>query len=142
MIGHLNVISYSSKFDGITVIIPGSLVVPIEMRSSHIRQRRNTQQKVNTSCCPVDREGMFVELKFRKSKWLLLTITQAKMITSILTRVDELMDSNEYDQILLAGDFNAQSNEKVITDFLDVYILQNLVKDKICFKFLLDPTFF
>ena len=39
-----------------------------------------------------------------------------------------------YDKFLLVGDFNAEGIEAVISEFLDLYNLTNLVKDKTCFK--------
>ena len=45
-----------------------------------------------------------------------------------------------YDKFLLVGDFNAAENEAVISEFLDLYNLTNLVKGKTCFKSRNNPS--
>ena len=47
---------------------------------------------------------------------------------------------NTYDKILLVGDFNAEEKETDCEDFLDLYNLKKLVKDKTCFKSIKRPT--
>ena len=44
------------------------------------------------------------------------------------------------DKFLLVGDFNAEENEAVISKFLDLYNLTNLVKGKTCFKSRNNPS--
>ena len=38
--------------------------------------------------------------------------------------------NDKYVNILLAGDFNAEDNENILKDFLELYNLHNLVKEK------------
>ena len=45
-----------------------------------------------------------------------------------------------YVKVYFVGDFNSEENESVISTFLDLYHLKNLVKDKTCFKPLNMPT--
>ena len=39
-----------------------------------------------------------------------------------------------YDNILLLGDFNSEFSELCLNDFCDTYNLKNLVKEPTCFK--------
>ena len=43
-------------------------------------------------------------------------------------------------EFFLDGDFNAEENEPVISEFLDLYNLTNLVRDNTCFKSLKNPS--
>ena len=87
---------------------------------------------------PDDIEGLFIELNFRKSKWLLGGIYHPPsqddnyFFRCIARALDAYNDI--YDKFLLIGDFNAEENEAVISEFLDLYNLTNLVKGKTCFK--------
>ena len=45
-----------------------------------------------------------------------------------------------YDKILLTGDFNADENKGSLKSFLELYDLKNLVREKTCFKSLLNPS--
>ena len=45
-----------------------------------------------------------------------------------------------YDKILLADDVNAEINMSIMTDFVEFYNLGCLLKDKTCFKSLLNPS--
>ena len=93
---------------------------------------------------PDDIESMFVELNFRKSKWLLGGVYHPPSqnddyFFNCLGSALEIYN-NTYDKILLVGDFNAEETESVCDGFLDLYNLKNLVKDKTCFKSIKKPT--
>ena len=45
-----------------------------------------------------------------------------------------------YDKFILAGDFNIQEHEQALSEFLDKYNANNLVKDKTCFKSIENPS--
>lgn len=89
-------------------------------------------------------EGIFVELNFRKSKWLLLgtyhppSQSDSFYFDSIGKAID--FYNNKYDKLILTGDFNAQEEETVLSDFMGLYDLHNLVKDKTCFRSSISPT--
>ena len=38
------------------------------------------------------------------------------------------------DEILLTGDLNAEEWEAILSEFMELYDLKNLVKEKTCFK--------
>ena len=89
-------------------------------------------------------EGIFVELNLRKTKWLILgtyhTPSQNdKFYFDDVGRALEIYN-NKYDQILLAGGFNAVVHKTVLNNFLELYNLRNVVNEKTCFKSLQNPT--
>ena len=92
---------------------------------------------------PDDIEGMFIELNFRKSKWLLggMYHPPSKKDDYFFKCIRRALDvyNDIYDKFLLVGDFNAEENGPVISDFLDLYNLTNLARDNTCFKSLKNP---
>ena len=86
---------------------------------------------------------MFVELNFRKCKWLLGGVYHppSQKDDYFFNCLGSAINVyNTYDKILLVGDFNAEEKESDCEDFLDLYNLKNLVKDKTCFKSIKRPT--
>ena len=89
-------------------------------------------------------EGIFVEISFRKSKWLLLGTYHPPSqndnfyFNSIGQGIDVYTKS--YDKFLLIGDFNAEEGEAVMENFMELYDLGNLVKEKTCFKSVENPS--
>ena len=83
-------------------------------------------------------EGIFIEINFRKSKWLILgtyhppSQSDNLYFDNIARAID--ICTHTYDKILLTGDFNAEENECILGNFMELYDLKNLVKDKKCFK--------
>ena len=74
---------------------------------------------------PQDVEGMFVELNFRKTKWLLFE------------SLDKALDCySSYDRIVLIEDFNSEDHETCMETFLYQHNLTNIVKEGTCFKIL------
>ena len=45
-----------------------------------------------------------------------------------------------YDNILLFGDFNSEFSEPCLSDFCDIYNLKNLVKEPTCYKSRNNPS--
>ena len=82
-------------------------------------------------------EGISGEINFRKSKWLLLgTYHQPSQNKTFYFRnIGRALDiyTQNYDKIVLAGDFNAEETEIILNNFMDLYDLQNLVKENTCF---------
>ena len=83
-------------------------------------------------------EGFFVEINLRKKKWLLscsYNPTRKNIVNrvkNISTGLDQL--SATYDKLILLGDFNLEPEEVKMLDFLNIYNLKNLVKQKMCYK--------
>ena len=68
-----------------------------------------------------DMEGLFVELNFRKVKWLLLGTYHPPSQNDIyyFNQLDKAIDTyNNYEKILLIGDFNAETSEACLESFL------------------------
>ena len=42
--------------------------------------------------------------------------------------------SNKYTNFFLAGDFNSEGTETVLSEFLNTHDVKNMVKEKTCFK--------
>ena len=93
---------------------------------------------------PKDIEGIFVELNFRKSKLLLFGTyhppSQSDIYYFECVGKALLPYVEKYNRILLCGDFNAQVHEPILSDFLITYGLKCIIKDKTCFKSLINPS--
>ena len=70
---------------------------------------------------PSDIEGLYIELNFRKCKWLLLgTYTSPSQSDQLyFNNLDKSPDTySNYGKILLVGDFNAQTTDHYLSSFL------------------------
>ena len=88
---------------------------------------------------PQDVEGMFVELNFRKIKWLLFGTyhTPSQNDQYYFEALDKALDCySSYDRIVLIGDFNSEDHETCMETFLYQHNLTNIVKEGTCFKIL------
>ena len=86
---------------------------------------------------------MFVELNFRKSKWLLFGTYHppAQNDQYFFNCIDKALDTySNYTNVLLAGDFNAEDDEPCLSNFLYQHDLYNLAKVSTCFKNSSKPT--
>ena len=87
---------------------------------------------------PNDIEALVVEINLRKTKFLLLggyrppSQSQNYFFDSITNALD--VYAGIYDKFLLAGDFNLESTESIIDDFMYENNLECIVKDMTCFK--------
>ena len=92
---------------------------------------------------PSNVKGLFVELNFRKSKWLLCGTYHppAQNDKYFFNCIDKALDIySNYDNVLLAGDLSAEDNEPCLGNFLYQHDLYNLVKVGACFKNSSKPT--
>ena len=88
-------------------------------------------------------KSFFVELNFRKSNWLLCGTSHqpAQNDQYFFNCIDKAVDTySSYDNVLLAGDFNAEDDEPCLSNFLYQHDLYNLVKVGTCFKKSSKPT--
>ena len=84
---------------------------------------------------PSDVEGLFVELNFRKSKWLLFGTYHLHKWSVFFNSILKALDTyGNYDNVLLAADFDAENDEPCLSTFLDQHDLYNFVKESTCFK--------
>ena len=89
-----------------------------------------------------DTEGLFIEPNFRKAKWLLFGKYHppTQSYSYYFNNLDKAIDLySYYDKKLLVGDFNTEVSD-VLSIFLHQHDLENLAKDKICFKNANNPT--
>ena len=94
---------------------------------------------------PEDIESIFIELNFRRNKWLLMgTYHPPSQCTNYYyTEIGKALDvySNSYDNFLLIGDFNNEKETETNTArFMETYNLKNLVKEPTCYKNPLNPS--
>ena len=93
---------------------------------------------------PSNIEGIFVELNFRKTKFLLLATYHPpnQLDNYYFQCIGNALENyiRNYDKIILAGDFNAQEEETIMSMFLGTYGLQSLVKENTCFKSIDNPS--
>ena len=91
---------------------------------------------------PDDIEGLFIELNSAKTKWFLFgTYHRTTQSDSYyFNNLDKALDLyNNYDKNLLGGDFTSEVSN-VLSIFLYQHDLENLVKDKTCFKNAIFPS--
>ena len=91
---------------------------------------------VSTDDRPI--ESFYVELNFRKKKWLLNSSYNPKhsSIESHLDSLSKSIDSlsSKYDNFVLLGDFNSCMEDFPMKTFGENYKLRNLIKEPTCFK--------
>ena len=106
--------------------------------------RDNIRSKLLTKhVFPDNIEGLFVELNFRKSKWLLMrTYHPPSQSDSYFSEhLDKALDIySNYEKVLLTGDFNSGITEPCMDSFLYQHDVTSLVKEKTCFKSITNPT--
>ena len=92
---------------------------------------------------PDIKEGLFVELNFRKSKWLLMRAWKppSRSDSYFFEYLDKALDIyNNCEKVLLTGDFNSEITEPGMDFFLYQHDMTSLVKEKTCFKSNINPT--
>ena len=88
-------------------------------------------------------EGLFVELNFRKCKWLLFGKYHPPSQPDIyyFDNLDRASDTySNYEKRLLVRDFNTKTSEPRTDSFVCEHELHNLVKEKTCFKSVHNPN--
>ena len=82
-------------------------------------------------------EGFFIELNLRRKKWLLCCSYNPKysQISHHLKEIGKDLDvlTSNYDNIILMGDFNAEPADTAVSDFCEIYNLNNIIREKTCF---------
>ena len=95
----------------------------------------------NDSLGPI--EGIFLEINLKKSKWLIFgSYHRPKQNDDYyFDHVTHALDfyARSYDKFLLAGDFNSEEHQLSLNSFLNQQNSKNLVKDKTCFKSIVNP---
>ena len=93
---------------------------------------------------PNDIECLFIEIKLRNKKFVVVTgYNPHKETTSyFLSHVGKALDKllGRYENILILGDMNSTQEEHCMTDFCDTYDLENLINEPTCFKNPINPS--
>ena len=93
---------------------------------------------VSKHTLPDDIEGMLIEIKLRKTKWLILWTYHPpnqpddyffKAAGNVLDRY-----LKSYEKFLLLGDFNTEDIKPILSEFLEQYEAKSIMKNKTCFK--------
>ena len=105
-----------------------------------VRENISSKKLLNHTL-PTDIEALFIEINIRKARFLLMAAYH-RSDYYFFDSIGHILDryANQYDKILLSGDFNAQDTESCLSDFLYQHDLTNLVKEKTCFKRTDNPT--
>ena len=86
----------------------------------------------------LDIEGIFIELNFRKKKWLLSCSynPNKNTITDHLEILRRNLDlySAHYENLIIIGDFNTDINQSYMKSFCESYTLSSLIKEPTCHK--------
>ena len=88
-------------------------------------------------------EGLFINLNFRKVQWLLFgTYHQPSQKDSYyFNNLDKALDLySHYDKKLSVGDFNTEVSDNFFSTIPYQHDLENLAKDKTCFKNANNPS--
>ena len=87
---------------------------------------------------PDDIEGMFIEIKLKKTKWLIHGTHHPPNQPDdyFFKAVDNASDQylKTYKNYLLLGDFNAENTEPILSEFLEQYEAKNIMENKTCLK--------
>lgn len=86
---------------------------------------------------PSDIECIALELNVRTTKWLVLSVYRNPKtgLTYFLDQIQNLTKSfSNYENILILGDFNQETNNTHVRQFMETSSLKNLIKSPTCFK--------
>ena len=167
VLAHLNINSLRNKFDALVEQVSGNVDVLVLSETKIDKSFPEDQFKIPGFCTPfrLDRdrfgggilvyvqenipakllsseaktiEGIFIELNFRKKKWL-LSCSYNPSKSNIISHLEHLrrsldLYSANYDNLLLMGDFNVNTSELNMKDFCDSYGFKSLIKVPTCFK--------
>ena len=83
-------------------------------------------------------EGLYIELNFRKRKWL-LSCSYNPNKNKIMNHLDALRRNldlypSEYEHVTLLGDFNVETKKPCMQSFLELYGFRNLISEPTCYK--------
>ena len=164
ILGHLNINSIRNKFDLIFDQIKGNVDIMVISQTRLAESFPNGKFKIPGYAlpCRLDRnqfgggimvfvredipslvlslnksiESLFMELKFRKKKWL-LCCTYNPNRKNIPSHLDLLrrslhLHSAEYEHFIIVGDFNTEVTQTSMKVFCDSYEFKNLIKDAAC----------
>ena len=160
IIGNLNINSLPKKFDDLKALVTGMLDILIIterkldntfQHSKPYRLDRNRNgggiiiyvredipnRMLTKHNFPDNIEGLFIELNFRKGKWLLggMYHPPCQPDQYFFKTLDKVLDVySNYENVLLIGDFNTQIGESHLDTFLYQHELANINKEPTCYN--------
>ena len=87
---------------------------------------------------PDNIKALFVELNFRKSRWLIMGAYHppSQSDSYFFEHLDKALDVySNYEKVLLTGDFNSEITEHCMDSFLYQHVMTSLVKEKTFLKY-------
>ena len=103
-----------------------------------------TCKQLTKHILPDDIEEIFVEINLRKTKWLLFGGYRPprQQAEYLLKYANYALDTyrQTFDKFLLAGDFNIEETDAIMSEFLFKNDSKNLVQQKTCFKSTNNPS--
>ena len=100
-----------------------------------------TELNFQKLCCPAvndDIQCIMGELNLRKQMWLIISIYRnpKQDISYFLENLTKILDfySQKYENIIVMGDFNAETSQSDMTNFMLNFNLYNLIKTPTCYK--------
>ena len=101
-------------------------------------------KELKTVPIPNGMECLFFEINLYKRKRILGSFYNPSktLVVSQLILLGTCLDyyCQQYNSIILLGDFNSEITEPVMNEFCEIFDLKNLVKENTCFKSLENPT--
>ena len=101
-------------------------------------------KELKTLPIPNGMEFLFFEINLYKRKWIIESFYNPSkiLVDSQLISLGTCLDHHcqQYDNIILLGDFNSEITEHAMHEFCEIFDLKNLVKENTCFKSLGNPT--
>ena len=90
-----------------------------------------------------DIEALFLEINLRHTRWLFCGCyhSPSKNDAYFYQNLSNFLDlfSKKYTNFFLAGDFNSEETETVLSEFLNSHYAKNMVKEKTFFKSMNNP---
>ena len=87
---------------------------------------------------PRNVEAIFIELNLKNNKWLLMGgyNPHKDNISYFLSHISKEIDANmnNYDNLILLGDFNAGNSDLSLNEFCEMYTLKHLITEPTCYK--------
>ena len=87
---------------------------------------------------PSNVEAIFIEFNLKNSKWLIVCgyNPHKESVSHFLSHISKVIDANlnNYENLILHGDFNAIDTDLSLTDFCELYNLKNLITEPTCYK--------
>ena len=86
---------------------------------------------------PTDFQAIPLELNFKKSKWLLISIYRPETYkkNEFIEALSKLIDTySDYENLIIVGDFNMEAKDAIMQQLILSYDLYSIIKKPTCLK--------